>query len=123
MFMRCVIQDFTIDLTNTNNPNNTNNTNKLSQIKIKIKQNKIKFKTNDIIMMSNGNSDTIFGGSGRKCPSRVWSQKFMKNILNLILSKYDIIYTGSNPSCDQSMSNKSWFWNKLSTKNVKLIPH
>jgi hypothetical protein len=29
----------------------------------------ISFHSGDILMMSNGNRDTVFGGNGRKCPS------------------------------------------------------
>jgi hypothetical protein len=94
----------------------------------------LQFRKGDIIMMSNGNSDTLFGGKGRKCPSRPWSYRFMSQMMELITTHYVIQYTPSSANCFPSFSrsrtsvppqdseNNSWFWNKFSTKGVQLIP-
>jgi hypothetical protein len=97
----------------------------------------LQFRKGDIIMMSNGNADTLFGGKGRKCPSRPWSHLFMSQLMELITTRYAIQYTpdpSSANSClphfshskasvpPQDSENNSWFWNKFSTKGVTLIP-
>jgi hypothetical protein len=76
-----------------------------------------KFKVNDIIMMSNGNNDTLFGGKGRKCPARSWSIIFMEKIINIIYDKYLI-------ECKEirlDPNNNSWFWKKFDNRELKLI--
>jgi hypothetical protein len=110
----------------------------------------LQLRPGDILMMSNGNVDTTFGGKGRKCPSQPWSYLFMRRALELIATRYHITCTSPSPepvsaSCSGSIScvpslrsasvktktvamppqdteNNSWFWNKFSTKGVRLVP-
>eukprot|EP01031_Cornospumella_fuschlensis_P026901 gene26901-32508_t len=79
----------------------------------------IRFRKSDILMMSNGTSETLFGGQGRKCPSKPWSLKFMEQMVLLILSKYDVHSASSTLEFDDT--NDSWFWNKFSTKDITLV--
>jgi hypothetical protein len=108
----------------------------------------LQLREGDILMMSNGNADTTFGGKGRKCPSQPWSYLFMRRMLELITTRYRITYSppsstipepisfSGSISCvpttrrakavvrmpPQDSENNSWFWNKFSTQGVRLIP-
>eukprot|EP01040_Poterioochromonas_malhamensis_P014452 gene14452-15997_t len=50
----------------------------------------VHIRKDDILMMSNGNDDTVFGGEGRRCPSRPWSYIFVEKILHFILTNYEV---------------------------------
>ncbi len=74
----------------------------------------------DILMMSNGNDDTVFGGEGRRCPSRSWSYIFVKKMLHFILTNYEVKVKDQR-GIVKDLENDSWFWNKFSTKGCFLI--
>jgi len=75
---------------------------------------------NDILMMSNSNDDTVFGGEGRRCPSRPWSYIFIEKMLHFIFTHYELKVTGKR-KVEKDLENDSWFWNKFSTKGCSLI--
>lgn len=96
-------------------------------------QETIQLEIGDILMLSNGNIDTTFGGQGRKCPSRPWSYIFMNQFLTHITTHYDIQSSLEAPPVrnrsgvkivmpEYDDANDSWFWNKLSTRGIHLYP-
>ena len=101
MFMRHVVSDFTA---------------------ISSDGNELSFKANDILMMSNGNEDTVFGGHGRTCPSKPWSSLFMEKMIMKLIDRFEITRIHEEKKeMIKDPENDSWFWNKYSTENVLLI--
>jgi hypothetical protein len=85
----------------------------------------ISFHSGDILMMSNGNSDTVFGGNGRKCPSKPWSYIFVDKMMKHLTDRYDITvakkFTVTDHGIPNDPENDSWFWNKFSPEGISLI--
>lgn len=77
----------------------------------------VSFHAGDIIMMSNGNDDMIFGGMGRRCPSKPWSYIFIKSLLKFITDNYRLTLRGK---LIKDVEHDSWFWNKYSCNNFSL---
>ena len=82
----------------------------------------IQFRQNDMIMMSNATPDTLFGGKGRQCPSQAWSYKYMEKLMIFIGDRYHIRASMVRRVPVPDSKNDSWFWNKLSTRGVRLVP-
>jgi len=81
----------------------------------------VEFHMNDVIMMSNGNEDTVFGGNGRKCPSKPWSFIFVERMVKFITDNYHL--HNSNSQVKRDPNNDSWFWNKFSIEGLTLTRH
>jgi hypothetical protein len=94
LFMRKVVSSFTVD--------------------------SISFKAKDVIMMANSNIATVFGGSGRKCPSKTWSIVYMEKLLIHIFNQYLVVDTSDENEIECEIINTSWFWNKLDSSNTML---